>query len=216
MTDRNTLKSQYSAQVEADLERNAKEQERINAELTALQEQLKTLDHDRTLLVGMREALAVPGDVPAGVTPVAPKAARSVGLPKARKPKGESAAPKQRAKKATGKQAAAAKNAPAAAKTRTPGAPTLRELVLALLTSSTEPRSAAEVTAALGETHPDRKAGGTVVRNTLESLVARGQAERTKQNKSVFYTSLPPAVPAENTTKDSGTDPAKETAPAGA
>ncbi|RVU22227.1 hypothetical protein EOT10_22500 [Streptomyces antnestii] len=200
MTDANTLKSQYSAQVEADLERNAKEQERITAEVAALQEQLRTLDHDRTLLVGMREALSVPGAAPvAEETPAA-------ALPKARKPKDESAAPKQRAKKAAaGKKAAPAKKAPAAAQPRQAGTPTLRELVLTLLTASTEPRSAAEVTTTLGESHPERKAGGTVVRNTLESLVARGQAERTKQNKSVFYTALPAAA------KDSGKDTSKDT-----
>ncbi|WP_432180609.1 hypothetical protein [Streptomyces sp. NBC_00063] len=194
MSDNNTLKSQYSAQVDADLERNAKEQERVTAELAALQEQLHTLDHDRTLLVGMRDALTGPGVAPvAEEAPAAPKAESPVELPKARKPKGESAAPKQRAKKEAGKKPAA-KKAPTAAQPRTPGSPTLRELVLNLITTSTEPRSAAEVTTTLAESHPERKAGGTVVRNTLESLVARGQAERTKQNKSVFYTALPAAA----------------------
>ncbi|MFE6804235.1 hypothetical protein ACFVEN_21430 [Streptomyces sp. NPDC057681] len=194
MSDSNTLKSQYSAQVEADLERNAKEQERVAAELAALQEQLQTLDHDRTLLVGMRETLSSRSAASvAEEAPVAPKAEPPVGLPKARKPKGESAAPKQRAKKEAGKKPAA-KKAPTAAQARTPGSPTLRELVLNLITTSTEPRSAAEVTTTLAESHPERKAGGTVVRNTLESLVARGQAERTKQNKSVFYTALPAAA----------------------
>ncbi|MFC9497427.1 hypothetical protein [Streptomyces sp. NPDC056982] len=194
MSDSNTLKSQYSAQVEADLERNAKEQERVTAELAALQEQLQTLDHDRTLLAGMRDALTGPGAAPvAEEAPVAPKAESPVELPKARKPKGESAAPKQRAKKEAGKKPAA-KKAPTAAQPRTPGSPTLRELVLNLITTSTEPRSAAEVTTTLAESHPERNAGGTVVRNTLESLVARGQAERTKQNKSVFYTALPAAA----------------------
>jgi hypothetical protein len=209
MSDSNTLKSQYSAQVEADLERNAKEQERVAAELAALQEQLRTLDHDRTLLTGMREALsgqgtaAVPEEAPA-----APKAESPVELPKARKPKGESPAPKQRAKKEAGKKPAA-KKAPTVAQPRTPGSPTLRELVLNLITTSTEPRSAAEVTTTLAESHPERKAGGTVVRNTLESLVARGQAERTKQNKSVFYTALPAAAA---TTEDAD----KKDAPANA
>ncbi|MGW1945718.1 hypothetical protein ACWCRC_15495 [Streptomyces sp. NPDC001940] len=208
MSDSNTLKSQYSAQVEADLERNSKEQERVAAELAALQEQLQTLDHDRTLLVGMRETLSSRGAAAvAEEAPVAPKAESPVELPKARKPKGESAAPKQRAKKEAGKKPAAKKAA--TAQPRTPGSPTLRELVLNLITTSTEPRSAAEVTTTLAESHPERKAGGTVVRNTLESLVARGQAERTKQNKSVFYTALPaPAA----TPEDAG----KKDAPANA
>ncbi|MFE5023899.1 hypothetical protein ACFRAO_11430 [Streptomyces sp. NPDC056656] len=197
MSDSNTLKSQYSAQVEADIERNAKEQERVAAELAALQEQLQTLDHDRTLLVGMREALSGQGTAAAEEAPASPTTAPPVELPKARRPKGEGAAPKQRAKKAAGKKDTA-KKAPTVAQPRTPGTPTLREIVLNLITTSTEPRSAAEVTKTLAETHPERKAGGTVVRNTLESLVARGQAERTKQNKSVFYTALPDPATAED------------------
>src|SRR6266545_4379921 len=40
------LTSQYVAQVASDLERKAKEQERIGAEIDALQEQLRALQHD--------------------------------------------------------------------------------------------------------------------------------------------------------------------------
>ncbi|MEU9187098.1 hypothetical protein AB0D14_21660 [Streptomyces sp. NPDC048484] len=42
------LTSQYIAQITGDLERNTKEQERIGAEVDALQEQLRTLQHDHT------------------------------------------------------------------------------------------------------------------------------------------------------------------------
>lgn len=51
------LTSQYIAQVTGDLERNVKEQERISAEIEALQEQLGALQHDHSVLVSMREAL---------------------------------------------------------------------------------------------------------------------------------------------------------------
>lgn len=51
------LTSQYIAQVTGDLERNVKEQERIGAEIEALQEQLGALQHDHSVLVSMREAL---------------------------------------------------------------------------------------------------------------------------------------------------------------
>lgn len=51
------LTSQYTAQVANDLERNAKEQERITAEIDALQEQLRALQHDHTVLTNMQKAL---------------------------------------------------------------------------------------------------------------------------------------------------------------
>ncbi|MGC5561304.1 hypothetical protein ACPYPG_00495 [Streptomyces sp. FR-108] len=51
------LKTHYAAQVSADLERNTKEQERIGAEVEALQEQLSALQHDQTLLAELRRAL---------------------------------------------------------------------------------------------------------------------------------------------------------------
>ncbi|MFH8463065.1 hypothetical protein [Streptomyces sp. NPDC017991] len=51
------LKTQYAAQVSADLERNTTEQERIGAEVEALQGQLSALQHDQTLLAELQRAL---------------------------------------------------------------------------------------------------------------------------------------------------------------
>ncbi|MET8572707.1 hypothetical protein [Streptomyces sp. NPDC004783] len=84
--------------------------------------------------------------------------------------------------KTTGKTAGktAAKKAPAQ--------PTLVELVRGHLGEQKEPRSAAEVAAALGQAHPERPVKTTVVRTTLEGLVARNQAQRSKQGTSVYYT----------------------------
>ena len=62
------------------------------------------------------------------------------------------------------------------------------ELVRAHLTEQSEPRSAAEVSTALDQAHPERGIKTTVVRSTLEGLVARKQAQRSKQGSSVFYT----------------------------
>ncbi len=53
------LTSQYSAQVTGDLDRNTKEQERIGAEIEALQAQLGALRHDHNVLVSMQQALGV-------------------------------------------------------------------------------------------------------------------------------------------------------------
>ncbi|MFI6345819.1 hypothetical protein [Streptomyces sp. NPDC050560] len=123
-----------------------------------------------------------------GAKDTAKPAAKDAGTAKASPAKDAKAAPaksaKGGAKKAAPKPVAAKKAAPAAA------APTLRDLVSEQLTSAAEPRSAAEVTSALATLHPDRKASATVVRNTLEALVAKGRAHRSKQQKSVFYSAV--------------------------
>lgn len=204
------LASQYAAQVTGDLERNAQEQERIGADIAALQEQLAVLRRDQAVLVSMREALgaasapagpppsaAPPATVPGPRTKAAPGRA---GKGARAKKKTAAAAPKPRPKRASeanGMKASAGDapagttgsvSAKAAVSAPKAAAPTLVELVRAHLAEQGEPRSAAEVTAALGRTHADRPFKTTVVRNTLENLVARGQAQRGKQGSSVFYT----------------------------
>ncbi|WP_320773983.1 hypothetical protein [Streptomyces sp. CRN 30] len=204
------LASQYSAQVTGDLERNAKEQERLSTEITALQEQLASLQRDHSVLVNIRQAL---GSTQATVedTAVADTVAETASVPAPRK-KSASAeggtAKRTRAKKAAAQQpkadkkAAAAKPAKAAAKpaakstpkpaakpaAKKTGGPTLGELIRGVLADQKEPRSAAEVATALGEAHADRPVKTTVVRNTLEGLVAKNLVQRTKQGTSVFYT----------------------------
>ncbi|MFF5754005.1 BlaI/MecI/CopY family transcriptional regulator [Streptomyces longwoodensis] len=66
--------------------------------------------------------------------------------------------------------------------------PTLVDLVREHLAEQSEPRSAAEIATTLGRAHTDRGVKPTVVRTTLEALVAKGQAQRTRQGRSVFYT----------------------------
>ncbi|MFE0654435.1 hypothetical protein ACFVZH_38485 [Streptomyces sp. NPDC059534] len=73
------------------------------------------------------------------------------------------------------------------------GKPTLVDLIRHYLATSSTPCSASEVTTALGEQHRDRHIQTTVVRTSLENLVAKGQAHRTKQGSSVFYTAATPA-----------------------
>ncbi|CAL9670369.1 hypothetical protein [Streptomyces sp. enrichment culture] len=255
------LASQYSLQVTDDLERNVKEQERVSAEITALQQQLAALQHDHALLVNMQQALGItsppsqPAPAPepaaateavavpaprggAGTRSAAPKSTRSKKATTAPKraaaPKrGAKAASKPTAKKATksattttttgtaGKAPAetaaktaekTADKAPAktAAKTagkttgktaakkpaaRDAGRPTLVELVREHLAAQREPRSAAEVTTALSEAHSGRTVKTTVVRTTLEGLVAKNQAQRTKQGTSVYYTATDATAP---------------------
>ncbi|MFI9648258.1 hypothetical protein ACIHAA_18425 [Streptomyces sp. NPDC052040] len=241
------LTAQYAAQLTDDLERNVKEQDRVSAEIAALQQQLAALQHNHVVLVNMQQALgmtpspAAPAPSPT-TTAAAPSGDPTVPAPR-RKPAVESAAKKQtgpaksaagRARSAAGKavgqkparkpakktadravgatkatktakatekvkaaeagetaettqSAKTAVRAGAAKKAATAGT-TLVELVRRHLTGQKEPRSAAEVATALGQVHPERGIKTTVIRTTLEGLVARNQAQRSKQGTSVFYT----------------------------
>ncbi|WP_329284980.1 BlaI/MecI/CopY family transcriptional regulator [Streptomyces sp. NBC_00691] len=74
------------------------------------------------------------------------------------------------------------------------GKATLVELIRHHLAASDAPCSASDVTTALAERHRDRHIQTTVVRTSLENLVAKGHAHRTKQGSSVFYTATVPAT----------------------
>jgi Fe2+ or Zn2+ uptake regulation protein len=86
-------------------------------------------------------------------------------------------AEKQPAKKSAGKKGATKATQP-----------TLVHLIHLHLAEQSEPRSAAEVAETLSAAHPDRAIATTVVRTSLETLVAKSLAHRTKQGRSVFYT----------------------------
>ncbi|GHC90053.1 hypothetical protein [Streptomyces flavofungini] len=198
------LASQYAAQVSGDLERNVKEQERIRTEIDTLQEQLATLHHDHTVLNNIRQALevaaplAATAEVPeeAGAVP-APRGKASAAAGNSKQPTAKKAGTPQR-RTAGGKQA----RKTAAAKT---AEPTLVELISRHLAAQSEPRSAAEITADLGQAHSDRGIKTTVVRTTLENLVAKNRAQRTKQGASVFYTA--PEAPGQTTAPEEKPQP---------
>ncbi|NGO46148.1 hypothetical protein [Streptomyces ureilyticus] len=217
------LTSQYLAQVVGDLDRNTKEQERIRAEISALQEQLLALQHDHTVLLSMQRALgaeaptlptqpAAPEDAAAPTSPSTPKRKRAKTTTESGT--GKQAGPKKATTAQGGKTAAkkAAAKKPktepkAKAEASKSAQPTLVELIRRHLGEQSEPRSAAEVATALGKAHPERGIKTTVVRTTLEGLVARSQAHRTKQGTSVFYTapdSPEPAAPAAAETQSAG------------
>jgi hypothetical protein len=202
--------SQYAAQVTGDLERNAKEQERVSGEIATLQEQLTALQHDHTVLVNIQQALAATAPAIEGTTVPSPrkKTAAETGGAKGSRAKKSSGTGQGRttATKLTAKKAPATK-APAKATGEKSTAPTLVELVRRHLTAQSEPRSAAEVAAALAQDQPERAVQTTVVRNTLESLVAKRQAQRTKQGSSVFYTAVGAREPV--TASESAAQPEK-------
>jgi cell division septum initiation protein DivIVA len=187
------LTSQYSAQVAGDLERNLKEQERLSGEIEGLQAQLAALRHDHTVLVNIQQALGVPA------TTAAPEPVATV--PAARKKAaGASGTAKKSpaARKRTGAKAAAASSTSL----------TLVDFVREHLAGQSEPRSAAEITTALGQQHPERTNKTTDVRTTLEGLVAKSQAQRTKQGASVFYTAPDATQPAPAAQTGSQPEPA--------
>ncbi|MFJ9761008.1 hypothetical protein [Streptomyces sp. NPDC101149] len=206
------LSSQYAAQVTNDLERNVKEQERISTDIAALQQELASLQTDHSVLVNVQQALGItsapvqPAVTPEATTVPAPRekasaepgtgkrarAKKSTDAPATDKKPAAKTAPKAAAKsapKAAGKtEAKAGSKAAGKAETAKAALPTLVELIRRHLTEQSEPRSAAEVTTALDQAHPERGIKTTVVRTTLENLVARTQAHRTKQGSSVYYT----------------------------
>ncbi|MGV9406005.1 hypothetical protein [Streptomyces sp. NPDC003667] len=192
------LTSQYISQVTGDLERNVKEQERVSAELSALQEQLIALQHDHAVLVSMQQALGVPAPVAAP-----PATGGGAAVPSPRKQTTGASGGRRTAKAAAVKSPKSLKRAkqtgakPAAGKpvAREGARPTLVDLVHRHLTGQSEPRSAAEVAKAVADAHPERSISSNVVRTTLENLVARSLAQRNKQGSSVFYTASAPAEP---------------------
>ncbi|MGW3311145.1 hypothetical protein ACWDG9_31680 [Streptomyces sp. NPDC001073] len=198
------LTSQYIAQVAGDLESNVKEQERIGAEIAILQQQLTALQQDQSVLANIQQALGVTHepDMPSA-------AAESAAVPSPQQ-KTEAASPrKRRARKTTAVQETTAKK-PAARKPlpkadTTAARPTLVELIRRHLAEQNEPRSAAEISTALSQAHPERNIKTKVVRVTTEGLVAKSQAQRTKQGASVFYTApnMPEPTTAPQTEKTS-------------
>ncbi|WP_206301960.1 hypothetical protein [Streptomyces sp. AcE210] len=186
-----SVTSQYTTQVAQDLELNTKEQERIGAELSALQAQLRILQDDQSVLHSIQKTL---GSRPA-TAPTTPEP--STSLPQ--QASGKNTTTRRAPSKTAAKAPSAKKTTVQAKKEKTQGAelkaatasaqPTLIALIRTHLDQQKEPRSAAEVTSALAQAHPQRTIKSTVVRTTLENLVAKSHAHRSKQGASVLYTS---------------------------
>ncbi|MFF4761817.1 hypothetical protein [Streptomyces sp. NPDC001292] len=204
------LTTQYATQVATDLENNLKEQERISGDIAALQEQLAALQHEHAVLVNVQKALDV---TPAAQKPATGRAAKAVPAPRKKTTTESNQSKRTQAKKpaAASRKPAAKKNSPKKTADKTTASPaaqrTLVEIVREHLAAQSEPRSAAEITTALGQQHPERDIKTTVVRTTLEGLVAKNQAQRSKQGASVFY-AVPETPEASTAGKDSQEQPA--------
>ncbi|MEU3739730.1 hypothetical protein AB0E78_21945 [Streptomyces sp. NPDC032198] len=213
------VQAEYAARVATDLEANSKEQERLGVEMTALQEQLHALQSDHAVLLSMQQALGSSGTPAATAKKASTRAStgkKAVPAPRAstnnstaartKKPTATKAKAKDAAKEGAKNKAVKAAPKTATKKSAEPTTgPTLVELIDSHLSKQSEPRSAAEITTALAQDRPDRTIKTTVVRTTVEGLVAKGRAQRTKQGSSVFYTAA--AAPA-----DTAAEPQSENA----
>ncbi|MGV9253611.1 hypothetical protein [Streptomyces sp. NPDC003697] len=208
-TSATTIQDRYAQQVTADLEKNRAEQQEVTTQLQLLQTRLEQLRSEETWLAGVQASLAGPGGAqdssPAddgaecGSSETPEQASLPQQLGRGRKkvaqPAGgrrtaqkrtaaETATKKVTAKK-TSAQAAGAKSAVSTAAT-----PALGVLLKAILDGHAgEPRTALEIGEELERRYPERARNVTIVRNTLERLVAKGEIERTRQKRTVLYSS---------------------------
>ncbi|MET7305042.1 hypothetical protein [Embleya sp. NPDC005575] len=178
MTSQSTaaLRSRYVEQTASDLKENRRRQQELAARITLLKQEEALLTDILDLAEryeGFADASRLPEqaqDEPlakAERAPVASRRSASVGT-----------APADTPAQAGGKGE--------------PRRPRLGELLSNLLGTHQEPRLAKELRDELLEKHPDRDPTPQVVRNTLESLVAKGHVQRHKQQRSVMYSLAEP------------------------
>ncbi|MFD8076179.1 hypothetical protein ACFV3E_26405 [Streptomyces sp. NPDC059718] len=218
MSHNTTIQDRYAARLAEDLENNAKEQEAVREQVAGLQARLTRLEDERAWLTRLQGSVTTggprvaPRDEPADAVPAEEVPAREIpaeevpaevvpaagvaGAPEEVAPR---AVPRPRTRKPAG-GAKARKAGKKAAPSRDKEKPTLRGLVADVLAADEEPRMVSEFVDALAKRHPDRSApSAPVVRNALEALVAKGLAERSRRQGSVFYT---PVTPSAGTTGD--------------
>ncbi|MFI8537530.1 hypothetical protein ACIGMX_45720 [Streptomyces aquilus] len=174
-----TLRSRYVAQAASDLEENRRLQQELAKRISVLKQE-EALLSDILSLAERYEDIAETPPQPEQLPdePVVAKAKKTTTTTAA-----QDSTP--------AKSARAGKAAKAAAK-GTPQPPLLGDLLADVLAQYEEPRLAKELRDELLEKHPDRSPTPQVVRNTLESLVAKGRIRRHKQQRSVMYTLVKP------------------------
>ncbi|MGW1259717.1 hypothetical protein ACWD5Q_32230 [Streptomyces sp. NPDC002513] len=170
-----TLRSRYVEQAASDLEENRRRQQELTERISVLKQE-EALLADILNLAERYEGFADTSRLPeqAQDEPVVTKA-------------------KKRSAGTTSRRSTAVRNAPAgtAAKAGAKGKsrqPLLGDLLADLLGKYDDPRLAKELRDELLDKFPDRNPTPQVVRNTLESLVAKGRIQRHKQQRSVMYT----------------------------
>ncbi|MFH9090661.1 hypothetical protein [Streptomyces sp. NPDC017673] len=156
-----TLRSRYVEQAASDLEENRRRQRE-------LVQSIKMLKREEALL--------------ADILALAERHVGDVGEP--------SALPEQAQGEPTVRQVGPAKTRHGAGRKARGRSrqPLLTDILLDLLRAQDRPRLAKELRDELLAEHPDRTPTPQVVRNTLESLVAKGRVRRHKNERSVTYT----------------------------
>ncbi|MFJ3224657.1 hypothetical protein ACIPJS_15075 [Streptomyces sp. NPDC086783] len=176
MTSQSTtpLRSRLVDQAASDLEDNRRLQQELTERLSVLKQE-EALLTDILSLAQRYEGIADPARLPEQVQdePAAKAKRTPTGTSTRRSGSGSGSARTARAG-----HTAKAKKRP----------PLLGDLLLDLLGKYDEPRPAKELRDELLQKHPDRNPTPQVVRNTLESLVAKGRIRRHKEQRAVMYT----------------------------
>lgn len=164
MTDQPTatLRSRYVEQAASDLKENRRRQRE-------LLETIKMLKREEALLADIL-ALAQRHEGDVSEPPLPVQAHEEPKVPR------------------SGRSAAGPDTVRRSAAKGEPRQPLLADLLLDLLRAQSRPRFAKELRDELLAKHPDRTPTPQVVRNTLESLVAKGRIRRHKEERSVTYT----------------------------
>ncbi|MFD0021643.1 hypothetical protein [Streptomyces sp. NPDC058382] len=174
-----TLRSRYVEQAASDLEENRRLQEEL-AERIRMLKQEETLLSDIMHLAERSESSSDPSRLPE-------QAQDEPSLTKTKQgAKGATSGKAASRRSTSAKGSSAGSTAKSAAKEKS-RQPLLGDMLLELLRTYSEPRLAKELRDELMEKHPDRTPTPQVVRNTLESLVAKGRIRRHKQQRSVMY-----------------------------
>ncbi|MFF7168932.1 hypothetical protein ACIP8U_06945 [Streptomyces pseudovenezuelae] len=169
-----TLRSRYVAQAASDLEENRRRQKELEERLSVLKQE-EALLADILTLAERYEGFADASRLPEQVQD-------EPAVAKAKAPTRAAARRSAPAKSAT------TTTAPKAGAKGKSHQPLLGDLLAELLGQYEESRPAKELRDELLKKHPDRNPTPQVVRNTLESLVAKGRIRRHKEQRSVMYT----------------------------
>jgi len=182
-----TLRSRYVAQAASDLEENRRLQQELAKRISVLKQEEALLSDILTLAERYEDTAETPPQPEQSQPESQPETQDEPVVAKAKK-----TAPTIPAQGSTPAKKTRARKAPKAAAKGTSQPPLLGDLLSDVLSQYEEPRLAKELRDELLEKHPDRTPTPQVVRNTLESLVAKGRIRRHKQQRSVMYTLVKP------------------------
>jgi hypothetical protein len=170
----------YVEQVASDLEENRRRQQELAEEITMLKQE-EALLVDILSLAERYEGLPDPSPLPGQATGRnvlghGTQVREDISIPSEGAPRASSPTTQRTSPTQSGVRRGKSRQS------------RLADVLLSLLGGHTEPRLAKELRDELLAKHPDRNPTPQVVRNTIESLVAKGRVHRHKQQRSVTYT----------------------------